>query len=649
MKYFPFFLLILTFIGCSPPRNTPRVEKGVIDLRDWNFQENGSVELEGEWEFYWKELLDNDQIDKKVKLVNRSFLKVPDTWKNQMIGHQILDGVSFGTYRVKILMPKESQPIGIKNNYISTAYKLISNNNEILKVGEVGDSIEKSLPKSQLLLKEIAYSPEINLIFQVSNFHHYKGGLRRGVKIGTLKKLTNERNWFISIDLLLAGSLLIMGFYHLFTYFLRRDDESNFFFGIFCFLIFLRILFAGEIFITTLYEDISYFLLTRIEYSSIYIGFPVFILYLYTCYKKYISFSLIIGILFISAPFVTLVFFADIYILTKSLLIYTYILILTVIIVILFLIYLVYKKEYAALYLLISGIIFGITIFNDILYNHNYINTAYVSPYGFFVVIFAQSILISVRFTSALRESERDREFLAFREKDLIISKMEVEKLSKTKDDFLSNLSHEIKTPLSYVYAYSELLNDKLKEQNEKQYSIEIYQNAKKLNDYINDLFLITEIETTIKLNKKEINLYDLIESILKNYQSLIVKKEIIVKNQIEKNQFINIDVFLVEKAFSKIINNAIIYNKNKGKIIITSTKKDNHCKILISDTGIGIEKEYFSKIFEKFYRINSDYEYEGVGIGLYISEKIVHSHNGKIELESKKGKGSQFVISLSI
>jgi two-component system, sensor histidine kinase ChiS len=646
MKYFQLLIIILTIVGCNPTRKIPRVEKGVIDLRDWNFQENGSVELEGEWEFYWKELLTNEEIDKKVDLNNRSFLKVPDSWNNQKVNQMKLEGKTFGTYRIKILMPLESKPIGIKNVYVSTAYKLLSNNKEIFKVGEIGDSPEKSQPKSKLLLHEVPYSPEINLVLQISNFHHYKGGLRRAVKIGDLKKIINERNWLVSIDLLLAGSLIIMGFYHLFTYILRRDDQSNFFFGILCFLIFLRILFAGEIFITTLYEDISYYLLTRIEYSSIYIGFPIFILYLYTCYKNYMPFYIVIGTLLISIPFVALLFFGDIYILTQSLLIYTYILVLTIIIVLLFLMYLVYKKEYAALYLLISGVIFGLTIFNDILHNHNFINTAYVSPYGFFVVIFAQSILISVRFTSALRESERDREFLESKEKDLIISKMEVEKLNRTKDDFLSNLSHEIKTPLSYVYAYSELLKDTVKEDN-KQYAIEIYLNAKKLNDYINDLFLITEIETKIKLNKKEINLYDLIESILKNYENLILMKEIIVLNQIDRNQFINIDIFLVEKALSNIIKNAIIYNTNRGKINITFIEKENHYIITISDTGIGIQKEYFSKVFEKFYRINSDYEFEGVGIGLYISEKIVQFHNGRIEIESTPKKGSQFKISL--
>jgi two-component system sensor histidine kinase ChiS len=625
----------------------PKVENGLIDLRNWNFQEDGSVDLEGEWEFYWKELLVSEQITKKENLQKVTYLKVPDSWNNAIIDNQKMEGRTYGTYRIKILMNPENLKIGIRNIYIATAYKIFIDNIEILEVGEVGDSIETSKPQMRLLLNEIPIKSEISLVVQVSNFHHYKGGLRRGIKIGLFKELLNERNKLTSIDLLLSGSLLIMGFYHLFTYLLRRDDKSNIYFGLFCFLIFLRILFAGEIFITTLFEDISYYFLIRIEYSSVYLGVPVFIMYLYTCYKKYFPTFIVITYLFVTFPFIILLFFGDIYYLTKSLVIFSYILIFTIVLSLMFLVYLITKREYAAMYLLTSGLIFGISIINDVLHNHNIINTTYTAPYGFFVIIFAQSMLISVRFTTALRESERDRDYLASKEKDLIISKMEVEKLSRTKDDFLSNLSHEIKTPLSYVYAYSELLKESNHDPNNKYYSNEIYQNAKKLNEYINDLILITEIESNITLNRKEVNIKDMVESIINNNQIVKIKKNIEIYNNIRSNEFLFVDPILFEKALSNIIKNSIIYNKVNGKVIININNKKEYVTLTISDTGIGIKTDYFSKIFEKFYRINPDYEYEGVGIGLYISEKIIQFHNGSINLVSSPEKGSEFGINI--
>jgi hypothetical protein len=403
MNVIKLFILTILLLGCATRKKIPKVENGLIDLRSWNFQEDGSVDLEGEWEFYWKELLESEQIIKKEKHQNVTYLKVPDSWNNAIINNQKIEGRTYGTYRIKILMNPENLKIGIRNIYIATAYKIFIDNIEILQVGEVGNSIETSKPQMRLLLSEIPIKSEISLVVQVSNFHHYKGGLRRGIKIGLYKELLNERNRLTSIDLLLSGSLLIMGFYHLFTYLLRRDDKSNIYFGLFCLLIFLRILFAGEIFITTLFEDISYFFLTRIEYSSVYLGVPVFIMYLYYCYKKYFPTFVVIIYLFITFPFIILLFFGDIYYLTKSLILFSYILIVTIVLSLMFLVYLITKKEYAAMYLLTSGVIFGASVINDVLHNHNIINTTYTAPYGFFMIIFAQSMLISVRFTTDLR------------------------------------------------------------------------------------------------------------------------------------------------------------------------------------------------------------------------------------------------------
>jgi two-component system sensor histidine kinase ChiS len=649
MNLVKLFILTILLLGCATRKKMPKVENGLVDLRNWNFQEDGSVDLEGEWEFYWKELLDSEQIIRRDNHQNLTYLKVPDSWNNAIIDNHKMEGRTYGTYRIKILMNPENLKIGIRNIYVATAYKIFIDNNEIIQVGEVGTSIETSKPQMKLLLSEIPIKSEISLIVQVSNFHHYKGGLRRGIKIGLFKELLNERNRLTSIDLLLSGSLFIMGFYHLFTYLLRRDDKSNIYFGLFCFLIFLRILFAGEVFITTLFEDISYFFLIRIEYSSVYLGVPVFIMYLYTCYKKYFPTFIVVTYLFVTFPFILLLFFGDIYYLTKSLVIFSYILVFTIVLSIMFLVYLITKKEYAAIYLLTSGVIFGLSIINDVLHNHNIINTTYTAPYGFFVIIFAQSMLISVRFTTALRESERDRVYLASKEKDLIISKMEVEKLSRTKDDFLSNLSHEIKTPLSYVYAYSEMLKESNHDSNNKYYSNEIYQNAKKITEYINDLILITEIESNIKLNKKEVNLKDMVDLIINNNHIVKSKKNIEIYNNIGSKEFLIVDPILFEKALSNIIKNSIIYNKVNGKVIINKINKKGYITLSISDTGIGIKRDYYSKIFDKFYRINPDYEYEGVGIGLYISEKIIQFHNGSIDLVSSPEKGSEFNINIKI
>ena len=649
--YILFGIMFFLFSNCGENKKLPpKAKLGVIDLRAWDFEVDGAVNLEGEWEFYWKEFLSNKEILEANNPQNFGYIKVPNSWNNNVIGNEKIEGRTFGTYKLKIIINPNQAKLGLRNLYIATAYKLFINDTEIASSGKIGKSIDSYEPKTKILLSEIPVHSELNIVLQVSNFYHNKGGLRRAIKFGKIDDLVSDRNRFTTLDLILAGSLLIMGFYHIFIYFLRQDDKSNFYFGVFCSLMFLRILFSGELIISTLFDNISYGLLTRIEYISIYLGLPIFILYIYYSYKNYISKKVLIGTIIFNIPSNYMVFFGDIYYLTKMLFIYEIYTIITVIISLLFLVYLIKKKEYDALYLLTSGVIFALCVINDILYNLNLIETTYTAPYGFFVVIFAQSILISVRYTSALRNSEDARKFLARKEIDLIYSKMEVEKLSKTKDIFISNLSHEIKTPLSYVYGYSEILKDSIQSERDKQYFIEIYQNIGKLNDYINDLILLTEIDSEIKLNITPNNLNNLINNLIQYYNGIIEINNIQIINKVDSEIIINCDNVLMYKAIGNILKNSILYNKKNGEVIIDFYKKDNSIFISIKDTGIGISSEYYQKVFEKFYRLNQEnqYEIQGVGVGLYISQKVINMHKGEIILESSLNEGTNFIIKLN-
>ncbi len=103
-------------------------------------------------------------------------------------------------------------------------------------------------------------------------------------------------------------------------------------------------------------------------------------------------------------------------------------------------------------------------------------------------------------------------------------------------------------------------------------------------------------------------------------------------------------------KAIGNILKNSILYNKKYGEVIIDFYIKDNFIYISFKDTGIGIPPEYQEKVFEKFYRVSQEnqYEVQGVGVGLYISEKIINMHKGEIILESSINKGSNFIIKLN-
>ncbi len=234
--------------------------------------------------------------------------------------------------------------------------------------------------------------------------------------------------------------------------------------------------------------------------------------------------------------------------------------------------------------------------------------------------------------------------------KKLGVYSKELERLSGIKDAFLSNLSHELRTPLTVIRSYSEML-EMVKDKPEQvvKYGNAILASSIKINDYVDDLMLITEIESNISLTKEKINLNELVQDQIKNLQIISDEKKISWHINIPNEFAITVDIKLFEKIIYAILKNAIVYNHVEGKIIVEATKISNQIRIEISDSGIGISKEESIRIFEKFYRVDSSdtYSVSGVGLGLFIAKKIMELHSGIIELDSELGKGSKFVLIL--
>ena len=270
-------------------------------------------------------------------------------------------------------------------------------------------------------------------------------------------------------------------------------------------------------------------------------------------------------------------------------------------------------------------------------------------------------ILLSLGLADRINELKKEKE--QAQAESLANQRLAIENLEKAnrvKDDFLANLSHELNTPLTIVYGYSEMLNlGKDYPEEVRDYSREIHESAEKLNDYVHDLMLMTYMESNLKVVKSNVSISQLVSTAIKQNTNLIDKKQI----QLALNTFDDLELYgdkiLLEKSISAVLKNAIIYNKQSGLVNILVRKRDlktlNHTyygiEIKISDTGIGIAEEFHQKIFEKFFRIDSSltYEVSGVGVGLYIARKIVEIHGGSLEMKSELGIGSEFTISLPV
>tara|TARA_B100001121_G_scaffold95803_1_gene84786 strand:- start:2853 stop:4004 length:1152 start_codon:yes stop_codon:yes gene_type:complete len=227
--------------------------------------------------------------------------------------------------------------------------------------------------------------------------------------------------------------------------------------------------------------------------------------------------------------------------------------------------------------------------------------------------------------------------------------------LDSMRRDFISNLSHELRTPVSVIRANSETLLDSALEDKAqaKIFAKAILHNSERLTDMVSSLLDLTRIEYgELKLNFQEIYLDKFFKPFINSMINLSKKKKIDIIYKPNHKGNVNADLQAFERIMNNLIDNAIKYSKEDSQITIsTSNEVDNYIKVMIEDSGQGISDEDKDHIFSRFYRTASAraQENQGSGLGLAIVKHLVNSLNGEVGIESKPNKGSIFWFTVPI
>ncbi|MFK5884057.1 MAG: ATP-binding protein [Candidatus Izemoplasma sp.] len=227
-----------------------------------------------------------------------------------------------------------------------------------------------------------------------------------------------------------------------------------------------------------------------------------------------------------------------------------------------------------------------------------------------------------------------------------------IKNAEKFQKQFTADVSHELKTPLSVIKGFSELIerdSDMDTEQRNEFFSL-IKKESERMECILNDLLVISKMDRLdyeMKFNNIDIDIV-ILESI-DHLKSIAKDKDIIIESVLEKVK-IDLDISKIKMVFTNIIKNAINYT-DEGTINIKGYVEDNNYIIKIKDSGIGIDGSQFDNIFKRFYRIDNDRSREtgGSGLGLSISKNVVSRHGGEITLESVTSEGTTFTIKLPI
>ncbi len=226
--------------------------------------------------------------------------------------------------------------------------------------------------------------------------------------------------------------------------------------------------------------------------------------------------------------------------------------------------------------------------------------------------------------------------------------------LNKTKDRFFSIIAHDLKNPFQGFLGLSDLLASQI----DKMDINEIKQIAGELNESLNKQFVLLEdllnwakLQTKkYELNKKPSNLHNMVEEVFGLYNTQVINKNIVFKNDIDPTLVINIDYNMILLVLRNLVNNSIKFTKSGGVIIVTAKQDDNKVIVSVFDSGVGIEQDKLSKLFTEVNLSSLGTNNEiGTGLGLILCKEIIDKHSGKIWVESHVGIGTTFMFSVPL
>jgi len=405
-----FLIILLVFLaGCMTTftkNDVPVAEKGVLDLKDWDFNKDGLLKLNGEWQFYWNQLLFPQDFNKSTLPEQTGYISLPRPWNGYFVDGKEISGKGFATFRLLVKTKVQQESLALKVLDMATAYRIWVNDKLVLSNGVVGKTYEKMEPQYYPKLTSIGtQSGDIILTIQVSNFHHKKGGVWEAITFGSESKIRDKREKSLSFEWFLIGSMLIMALYHFGLYALRRKDQSPLFFSLVCLLVAIRLSLVGERYLIHLYPNLNWELSQKMEYLTFYLGVPFFLMFmtsLFSEFSKRISYIYLwIGIAF------------SVFTLITPASIFTYGLLYNNITFAFLILYIfsvfpriLLNQRDGAVWNILGVIVLILSVIVDILSVNNLITTTNIAPFGMFFFIFFQSIMLSVRFSKTFTTLE---------------------------------------------------------------------------------------------------------------------------------------------------------------------------------------------------------------------------------------------------
>ncbi|REE88580.1 phospho-acceptor domain-containing protein [Paenibacillus taihuensis] len=684
-RYLSYFLLLMITVmlltGCSVKSEElqPTAKQGVMDLRNWQFEKNGQIELSGKWSFYASKLLQPG--DPALEQQAATAL-VPRSWNSYRNVPGIDEGQGYATYKLTALIKPTDHVLAMRLPNIFSSYKLWVNGKELLELGHVGTSRDSS--RAEQFPKIVSFSTDsdkLEIVIQVSNFQHRKGGIWVPIQLGDSDSIVDAQMKTTAKEMIILGSLIIIGVYHIGLYAFRRQEQFTMHFGLLCLFVAARASVTGENFLLRLFP-LSWEAGLKIEYISFALSAVTGFLYVYRLFPLDASRRVIHFVTGIGLSLCVFVLATPAIIFSKQLALFQLFVVGVAVYSLAVLITARLHRRIGSAFVLTGLAVFVVTVLNDMLFFNEWLVYAQLVPLGLFFFMLMQSFIISRRFSNAMFQVEHVsvelRELNAHLEERIIErtvalseanetlahTNRELQRSETSRRHLMTNISHDLRTPITLLQGYLEAFQDGVVQTEEQQqrYIRMMLGKVGGLNRLIRDLFELTKLEagqTRFDFAKVPLGQWiqqlhdmyeiDVISSGLRfscDFHSVNSTEEGHAHEKEQQNRILlSLDLARIDQVMANVVYNAIKHTPRGGEITLSFFFEEHTSRVIVtvSDTGSGIEEEHLPYIFDRFYKkdVSRNSADGGSGLGLAIAKEIVEAHEGAIGAVSTVDKGT--------
>ncbi|MBS4202365.1 response regulator [Bacillus sp. FJAT-49732] len=635
------FLVILTFFRLlwlnfyTVPAH-PRALHGELDLRNWESITEYSIPLDGEWEYYPGLFIiqDNDELHSTNE--KREYVQVPHNWKGSGDSSSTY---GFGSYRLRIKVdPLQGKTYGIRILNISNSSEIYVNGKLLAQSGAPSQEKQtyKPLNSPYTVYLPLEKEEEIDLVIQVANYDDpLNGGIVRSLKFGLEGPLRENINFSTGIVLIACVIYMIHSLYSFILFLVGDRDKRLLYFSLMILCVVIGTL-SGERLLLEWFPINFDWSIKVIYLSAIAGGY-----FLLQCIRQqlpgmfrtklftpYVSSCglLVLLILFLPATYNI-----------KLTLVYTIVMLIPCFLALLIVYRATTKIDKDSIFLLLAGV------------------AAIGSLIWLVIIMVLQIEMISYPFdlmiaTICFATYWFKKYFHVLDDSQSLTKKLQ--EAAKQKDEFLLTVAHEMRNPLHGILNISQAVKEREKDSLGKK-SIQdmelINTVGRHMSLLLNDLLELERFkENRIMIQTRDVSLHSVVEVVMSMLRFMTEGKPIELVNRVPKDfPYVSADENRLNQILFNLLYNSIKYTHD-GEVSVHASIKDNMARISVRDTGIGIDEDFLSKVFELYAQAPSLME-GGFGLGLSICKQLVELHGGNMKVQSTLGEGSVFTFTLKL